>query len=76
MTNIVPLRKYTMRDCSGNDTAGMSHADQIQNAWSNYYQAEIASGASRELARSRSDAFVEHRYGSLIDNIRAIMRVG
>lgn len=76
MTNVFPLPRYTMRDCSGNDTADMSHADQIQNAWSNYYQAEIVSGASRELARSRSDAFVEHRYGSLIDNIRTIMRAG
>lgn len=70
---IIPLPGYTMRDCSGNDTAGMSFADQCQNAWSNYYRGAVAGGTSREKARNLADAFVQHRYGSMIDNLRTIM---
>jgi hypothetical protein len=69
---IIPLPGYTMRDCTGNDTAGMSLADQCQNAWSNYYRQAVADGTCREKARNLADGLVQHRYGSMIDELRSI----
>lgn len=62
-----------MRDCTGNDTAGMSLADHCQNAWANYYRHAVAGGTCREKARDLADGFVQYHYGSMIDELRAIM---
>lgn len=74
MNNVVNFpRGYTMSDVAGNETAGMSQADQIQNAWSNYYRWLVADGMSRDRARVLADGFVQHRFDSMIDNLRSIM---
>ncbi len=75
MNNIVAFPKYTMRDCSGNETAGMSTDELRETAWANYYSAERDSGATPDLAYQRAEQHILH-FDRLIGSIEQIMKVG
>lgn len=76
MSNVVQFPAPVSTQCSASTMPAMSMAEIRAAAWSNYYGAERDDGVSIELARSRADAFVAHRFDGLMTTITAIMKEG
>lgn len=76
MSNVVEFPRVNGAYASGNSVGHPSIDALTVTAWSNYFRGEIADGASRDLARARADSFIEHRFGSLIEDLRKIMGDG